>query len=85
MNPGDEEADENLFDVSDVAGMSDVELTERRRRLLHVERGRFHDNLTNGGFVVHVAHWVDSDLDDARRMVEKEMKRRGLWPTRDET
>lgn len=72
-----------LYDVSRIAEMADADLGERRRALLRIERAEFHEHLSSRSFLGTVSHSVNPALDDARWAVEKEMKRRGIWPPRD--
>ncbi|WZH36219.1 MAG: hypothetical protein PIR02_15845 [Microbacterium enclense] len=69
-----------VYDVSKVNELSDLDLAERQRRIAQIERAQFHDNLNATTFTAHSAHHRDPALDDARWAVEKEMKRRGMWP-----
>lgn len=74
---GSEPADDAVFDVSGVEQMSDVELRDRHREILRVERERFHQDLSPMFFLAHVSHLQNSALEDARWAVERELRRRG--------
>ncbi|WP_295791439.1 hypothetical protein [uncultured Microbacterium sp.] len=68
-----------LFDVSLIEGMNDSDLTDRLAELARMEHAQFHDDLSPKSFIRTTGYLANPPLDRARRAVEKEMKRRGIW------
>lgn len=76
----DDENVAGLHNLSYIGTMSDEDLIERHGRLARLEREEFHRHLSPMSFLGTASHLMNPALDDARWAVEKEMKRRHLWP-----
>ncbi len=83
MDPRQSDDRTALYDVAQIVEMTDADLGERRRALLRIERAEFHEHLSSRSFVATESHLGNPALDDAWWAVEKELKRRGIWPPRD--
>jgi hypothetical protein len=67
-----------LFEVTGLAEVPDDEILERRRRIAQIEREEFHRHLTSRSFIGNAFSGMNEPLDEARRALDREIRRRRL-------